>query len=392
MRNLLKRGHVYYVSVGIAPSLHKILGSKTSHIVRSLKTRDYAEAVSMRKEAIHRIQGELLAIKKAAKENGVKVAADQWKKKIAAKEFNVNHFVGATNRFKRDGGDLAAAEFVNRSFGIHTDLDHLESQWLKNFDAKTVSRYKYSLKLLREHLTKSKLEQCIEVVNAKVALSFARDLGEAGVHFRTGKSYLSALRSRWAYWISQRVVEDIANPWTGVTMPKESSRGTKPKRRPFRDDELVTLFTSEMPQPLFDICATLVTTGLRRGEPFLTQVKHVSADWINVPEGKTDAAVRRVPIAKLMQPLIKRLIKGKKSNDYLFTEDSEATSQKAGNLTGQHFLRWRRSIGLDDPATPLHSLRHTFMTKAHSLGNPKQNVKSVVGHPSRLYHCGYVCC
>lgn len=172
MRNLLKRGHVYYVSVGIAPSLQKILGSKSSHVVRSLKTRDHAEAVSKRKEAVHQIQGELLAVKKAARENGVKFAADQWKKKIAAKEFNVNDFVGATNRFKRNNGELAAAEFVNRSFGIHTDLDHLETQWFAEsaFNAKTESRYRHVITLLRGHLKSLGLEQCIEVVDSTVAL------------------------------------------------------------------------------------------------------------------------------------------------------------------------------------------------------------------------------
>ncbi len=380
MSHLLKRRRGWYVTVGIAPSIRKILGSKTSHVVRSLQTRDYAQAVSRRKEAVNQIQGELLAIKKAATENGVKAAAEQWKKRIAAKQFDASRFVAEVARVQKSKGDAAAAELSARSFDLYTDLDHMESEWLKNFDAKTVSRYKHSLKLLRGHLTKLELDQSIQAVNAKVALSFARQLGETGVHIRTGKSYLSALRSRWAYWIAQRAIEEVINPWTGVTMPKESSRGSKPKRRPYRDDELVTLFTSAMPQPLFDICAMLVTTGLRRGEPFLIQVKHVTGKWIEVPEGKSASAVRRVPIAKFMQPIWKRILKGRNPDDYLFSEKSEVKAQKPGNLTGQHFLRWRRSIGLDDPATPIHSLRHWFITKAHSLGNPKLNTKSVVGH------------
>lgn len=181
MSHLRKRRRGWYVSVGIAPSIRKILGSKTSHVVRSLHTRDHAEAISKRKAAVNEIQSELLAIKKAAEENGVKAAAEQWQRRIKAKQFDSSKFVAEVARVQRTKGDLAAAELSARSFNLFTDLNHLEAQWFaeSDFNAKTVSRYVYALKLLREHLVRLELPLCVESVDPSVALSFRKHLWAA---------------------------------------------------------------------------------------------------------------------------------------------------------------------------------------------------------------------
>ena len=390
MRNLLKRRRGYYVSVGIAPSIQIILGSKTSHVVRSLRTRDYAEAVSLRKEAIHQIQGELLAIKRAAKENGIKVAAEMWKKRIAAKDFDPSKFGDAVRTIQRTQGDIAATELVNRSFKLHTDLDHLEKQWFSHsdFDAKTESRYRHVIKLLREHIRRMQTKdedvlECIENVTAKVAISFRNHLKESSVHKVTGNSYLSALSSRWRYLQEQEAVKDLVNPWVGIRMPKGSSTGTKPKRRPYEDAELIAFFTKgEMGQLLFDISTICLTMGMRRGEPFKLKVKDVNGDWFFLPDSKSEAGVRRMPVPALLKPGLQRILKGKGPEDLLFDDRSKAKGQKPGNMTGQALLRHRRKVGLVGGDIPMHSLRHWYSTTADSLGFQRHQIQALIGHDS----------
>jgi integrase len=236
---------------------------------------------------------------------------------------------------------------------------------------------------LREHLKRLELEQCIEVVDSSVALSFRKHLKETNVHKVTGNSYFSALSSRWRYLQEQEAIKDLANPWAGIRMPKGSSTGTKPKRRPYEDAELITVFTKgKMGQPLFDVAAMLVSTGMRRGEPFSLKVKNVSAGWFFIPEAKTEAGVRRIPVPDLLKPGLKRIMKGKSPDDFLFLEGGHAKSQKPGYLTGQRFLRHRRRVGLVDDSIPIHSLRHWYSTKADSLGFQRHQIQALIGHDS----------
>jgi integrase len=385
MSHLLKRRRGWYVTVGIAPSIRKILGSKTTHVVRSLHTRDEAEAISKRKAAVNKIQGELLAIKEAAAENGLKAAAELWKKKIAAKQFDAAKFVAEVARVQRSKGDLVAAELSARSFGLFTDLDHMEAEWFGEsaFDAKTESRYRYVIKLLREHMKRLELEPCIELVNSSVAISFRKHLVDTKVHKVTGNSYFSALSSRWRYLQQQEAVKDLANPWAGIRMPKGSHTGTKPKRRPWRDDELVTFFTKgKMRQLLFDISAICVTMGMRRGEPFKLKVKDVDGNWFFLPDSKSPAGVRRMPIPPLLQPGLKRILKGKGPEDFLFDDRCKAKGQKPGKNTGQAFLLHRRKVGIDGADVPMHSLRHWYSTMADTLGFQRHQVQALIGHDS----------
>ena len=285
----------------------KQFGGNT-HVIRSLKTKSLSDAQHKRHAMVANIKAQF----KAAKGNGIKFSAAKWQERIAAKQFDSPVFAAEVRQVQRTQGDAAAAELSSRSLKLFTELDHLEKQWFADsgFDAKTESRYRHVLTLLSEHIRRLQLQgedilECIEDVTAKVAISFRNHLKESGVHKVTGNSYFSALSSRWRYLEEQEAIKDLVNPWTGIRMPKGSSTGTKPKRQPYKDDELITLFTQgEMGQLLFDVSAMVVTTGMRRGEPFTLKVKHVSAGWFFIPEAKTEAGVRRVPIPTLLRPEI----------------------------------------------------------------------------------------
>lgn len=363
----------------------KHFGGNT-HVIRALKTKSLSAAQHKR----HAVVADIKAQFKAAKEDSVKFSATKWQERIAAKQFDSSEFVAEVRKVQKTQGDIAAAELSGRSFKLFTELDHLETQWFADsgFNAKTESRYRHVITLLREHIRRLQTQgedvlECIEDVTAKVAISFRNHLKDSGVHKVTGNSYFSALSSRWRYLQEQEAVKDLINPWSSIRMPKGSSTGTKPKRQPYKDDELVTLFTKgKMGQLLFDVSAMLVTTGMRRGEPFSLKVKDVNAGWFFIPEAKTEAGVRRVPVPNILKAGLKRIMKGKGSEDFLFVEESEAKGQKAGNRTGQQFLRHRRAVGLGGDSIPMHSLRHWYSTKADSLGFQRHQIQALIGHDS----------
>jgi integrase len=384
-KHLLLRGKSWSAKVRIPPSLMKHFGGNT-HVIRALKTKSLSVAQHKR----HAVVADIKAQFKAADENGIQFSAAKWQERIAAKQFDSSEFVAEVRKVQRTQGDIAAAELSGRSFKLFTELDHLEAQWFADsgFNAKTESRYRHVIKLLRDHIRHLQAQgedvlECIEDVTAKVAISFRNHLKESSVHKVTGNSYFSALSSRWHYLQEQEAVKDLVNPWAGIRMPKGSSIGTKPKRRPYEDHELVTVFTKgKMRQPLFDVAAMLVSTGMRRGEPFSLKVKDVSAGWFFIPEAKTEAGVRRVPVPDLLKAGLKRIMKGKRPEDFLFVEGGNAKSQKAGYLTGQQFLRHRRGVGLVDDSIPIHSLRHWYSTKADSLGFQRHQIQALIGHDS----------
>ena len=368
------------MKVRVPPSLKGHFNGNT-HVIRALKTKSLSDAQHKR----HAVVANIKAGFKAANEEGIRFSAVKWQERIAAKRFDSSVFVAEVRKVQRTQGELAAAELSARSFGLFTDLEHMESEWFAEsaFDPKTQSRYRYVITLLREHMKRLELEPSIENVDSSVAISFRRHLKEKNVHKVTGNSYFSALSSRWRYLQQQEAVKDLTNPWAGIRMPKGSSTGTKPKRRPYEDAELITLFTKgKMKQLLFDISAIAVTTGMRRGEPFKLKAKDVSPDWFFLPDSKSEAGVRRMPVPSLLKPGIKRILNGKGPEDFLFVEGSEAKGHKPGNKIGQAFLRHRRKVGVDGHGAPFHALRHWYSTMADGLGFQRHQIQALIGHDS----------
>ena len=120
--------------------------------------------------------------------------------------------------------------------------------------------------------------------------------------------------------------------------------------------------------------------GHEAGELLSLTVGDYTKGWLSIREGKTSNAVRRVPVPSLLVPGLEVLVHGRPSDAFIIEEDSHATGHRRGNLTGQKFLRYRQSIGLNSPKTVLHSLRHCFMTIADEAGCQRHHVQSIVGH------------
>ncbi|NJO35510.1 MAG: site-specific integrase [Rhodospirillales bacterium] len=357
-RFLKMRGGWWYVRIRVPPSLKEALGT---HITHALHTKDKTTARELRWPAVAAIKAEI----KAMKTDPVQATADGWSKRRKAGRFDAREFHKTTMRIVRTHGDEAGAEFAERSFDMFTALDHGEADWFAaaGFDPKTLGRYRYSIKLLRDHLKRQGLKPSVQSVDVKVAMAFRAYLVQRGTHRRTAESYLSALRSRWQHWLDSDEAE--INPWRDIRMPKVRKGQEKP-RRMWKDDELVTLFSGSCSPTLFDYMAILLLTGCRRDE--ILEHAKLEGHWLEIQAGKTASAVRRVPVAQCLRQYAENSLQRIRAEG------------RSGNGWTQHFMRYRRSLGLTSNKTTLHSFRHTFSSLADSGGVQKHHRMAVMGH------------
>lgn len=361
-----KRG-VLYLKVSVPAQLRPLFKNR-QHIVTNLKETDLAKVQNQRDILV----GKIKEFFEEARGHEVTLMAADLNAKVRQKGKEAGPDVlAAAVAVSKVKGVQKGVELVERALGTWIDLDHGEADWfnLQKFTYRTQLRYQHSVRLLREHLKREGIPENACEVDSKVAASFRRHLVAANVHKETANSYLSALKSRWANWIEESVI-DGPNPFD-LRMPTQRI-GVEASRRKWKADELETLFIGGMEQELFDIVALLALTGARRTEIASLTVDDIEGDWIQIRRGKTSNAVRRVPLADCLKAGMRDVAEHAKEDGRLFSIRPDAVTI--------HFKAYRDALGLTDPKTVLHSLRHSFVSLASAAGCPKHHIKAVVGH------------
>lgn len=135
---------------------------------------------------------------------------------------------------------------------------------------------------------------------------------------------------------------------------------------------------------LRDVGTIMVEMGLRPGEIFQLRSEdvHISppALYVHVREGKSDRAVRDVPITSRALPIFKRLLSRAKG-EYLFPRrigNGYDWSRPMTELEPAH-LRALRKSGIQPPFR-LYDLRHTYGTRAVEAGIDVFSVAKLMGH------------
>ncbi|ALD74987.1 Integrase [Citrobacter portucalensis] len=133
-----------------------------------------------------------------------------------------------------------------------------------------------------------------------------------------------------------------------------------------------------------DYFLTLIYTGARRGEIAAIRKEHIRKDeetgrwYIFIDGGKTDQAVRQIPLNKILEKLLLARIKSLKSTEPVFGE--LPTYEQIG-------LEWHSIMSACEiqkfnefgQKRVIHALRHTFISGAMTKALPVM-VQFVVGH------------
>jgi integrase len=135
---------------------------------------------------------------------------------------------------------------------------------------------------------------------------------------------------------------------------------------------------------LKDVGTIMVEMGLRPGEIFQLRTQDVRveppAPYVHVREGKSDRAVRDVPITSRALPLLKRRLANAKG-EYLFPRrigNGYDWSRPMTELEPAHLKALERS-GIKPPFR-LYDLRHTYGTRAIEAGIDVFSVAKLMGH------------
>ena len=201
-----------------------------------------------------------------------------------------------------------------------------------------------------------------------------------------------------------------SNPMKGLAPSKRQAKKQALKRRPFTDEELLTVFGSkefqsqreERPERfwlvmllLFECCRReeaaqlyLKDLGEVDGIPFI-QITDEEKDQ----SLKNEGSKRRVPIhSSLIQLGFMQYVDSIKKSGHtrLFPQLKSKGNNGYGDPVGKWFGRLVSSLGLTDPRLVIHSLRHGGITKLHSAGVPVNIAETLTGHSAGNVHEQYV--
>ena len=172
------------------------------------------------------------------------------------------------------------------------------------------------------------------------------------------------------------------NPVTGV-----SKVIPRPKGKSIND--LANLpYTYEMLQRWFDhikdeqtilvISAIALYSGMRLDEICSLKKADLDEDCFLVTNGKTGSSIRKIPIHKILIPLVKGLYDSS-SHDYLI-EGLKSYHGDRSHYVGKIMTTRRKQLGFEKKKYTFHSFRSNFMTEMDNLGTKLSITQTIVGH------------
>ena len=205
--------------------------------------------------------------------------------------------------------------------------------------------------------------------------------GSGGLAPKTINRYVSALSQLWK-WAEKRGEVDGPNPFVGF---HQRARRNKEAHVPWTAPAIATYFRLYSragpegdPDPFHWLPKVAVLSGMRLDEICSLEVTDIKTaegvTYFDIAEGKTDSAVRAVPIhSKLMA-----LIKLAPAAGYLFPHLTPGgPDRKRSWNIGRRLNRRFKAI---EGASDFHGLRKTVSQTFERLGVPESSTAQILGH------------
>ena len=101
-------------------------------------------------------------------------------------------------------------------------------------------------------------------------------------------------------------------------------------------------------------------------------------DGFIVTEGKTKSSIRKVPVHKILLPLVEKLI-GTSNNEFLLS-DLRTRGNDRSHYVGKLMTTRRKQLGFEKRKYTFHSFRSNFMTEMDNNGTELSVTETLVGH------------
>ena len=101
-------------------------------------------------------------------------------------------------------------------------------------------------------------------------------------------------------------------------------------------------------------------------------------DCFRVTEGKTKSSIRKVPVHKILLPMVEKLI-GTSNNEFLLS-DLRSHGNDRSHYVGKLMTTRRKQLGFEKRKYTFHSFRSNFMTEMDNNGTELSVTERLVGH------------
>lgn len=220
-----------------------------------------------------------------------------------------------------------------------------------------------------------------DVTRKKVQL-WIQLLSQQGYKPATIRKSLQALRGYWK-WLQAHELAPAIDPFAGLQLPKNGKDTAK--RLPFTAADVRKLIDASE-GTLRDLIMLAAYTGCRIEELCSLKVKDVHTDHFSITSGKTDAAIREVPIHPELQQTVARLL-DESTDGYLLSGLSQNAQGQRSNAIGHSFSKLKASLGYDSRYV-FHSLRKTVATQLEEAGVAEVVAARILGHQIRTMSYG----
>lgn len=398
------RGRTYYVRVQIPPHLWKAAGGKREFI-KTLKTGDLSAANRRKHPYIASFTQQIAALERhKPNELGELYAkALAWREVMERHKDQViyqhpdgtpeyvtdvflNEISEETEEFLETHGEKAADTFYKIAKGQGMLLQTQIAPWLaEQADTTNQTKAQYQA-VLRAFIAWAGEDVFVESVARRHAGEYVSHLlgPAANLKRKTVQRYVSSLSSLWTWLEARGLAQD--NPWIRQGVGKKSKRGEAPTRKQWTDEALVKVlsgtFTPRYNTILHDLVRLALVTGARLDElcALRTTDVHKREDgwWIDIQQGKTEAAVRKVPVHDIAAHVLERR---KGSRGFLFDNlvPGGPDKKRSWNVS-KAFSDYTRTLDLKDERQTFHSLRNTFVEEMEGAEVPESTIKLIIGH------------
>jgi integrase len=416
MRLLDLRGQTWWLKIDIPKECRHHFG-KTAYL-QSLETGDIKTAMARRDQVEPGVRALFAGIKAGTIPSAATLAARDrgalWRETLTdLKEDPSGHEADEGEWSQFDLAMTAAEEVAERYRGkdrkefddaftgkVPVD-EHLEA-YLKaiKLAEKTTNERRGLVKRLARWCETERLK--LSDINRRAAGRYVTAVIEP-MDRRTAKKHMTALRGYWDYLTMRGHVEGkifegkaVDSPWLGQTMPeskRRAERGDRDDEREFTEAETRTLLYADWPegmdpehrQQIEDALRISLLSGMRMAEVLTLRVEEVHDDVFDIRQGKTNSAVRKVPVHPDLKEIVKRRTERKGPKEWLFHE--LANERDPGDTFGKRFNRYRKHLEVDDvrpgkrrSLVNFHSARRWFIVQARYAGHSVETIKDVVGH------------
>lgn len=198
---------------------------------------------------------------------------------------------------------------------------------------------------------------------------------------RVKKDALTNLHTFFEWLKTNRRLVSI-NPFHGLSAQIEGRRrGTAERRRPWTREELIRLLTGLNPASrLWTATVLALYTGMRVDELSGMEIVYVDEVSMRVTDAKNDNSLRHVPIHPIIAPLVAALVSTSYDGYLISGITPTGYDKKHGVYISKRFSIQRPRLGLSDPTTTFHSLRHNFTSAGENAEIPESTMALLTGH------------